>query len=562
MNLKVAAFSRLSLPWQKGDRKWPHVSVFKGQLTRGLVLSLAACVASVQIASAQPALTGSGNLGSVASSLGPPTFYGAAPGTTMSFAPGRHSDWAGTFTRSGPGTSSPNIGTSTYIFTGLATGCLPPGTYVTFSDVDQSGETFNIKAYASNGSQITLPWLDGPVVKWGNPSSYPLPDYTYSGGVYTFDGGIVQNITANVAYCLRTNVQIYKIIVVKATNNYGMGFAAPAQDIEHPPVCCAGRNFVGNGSFDAGFTAFTSQFAWNPGPFPPTPFMPGQITIGNGAIASQINSTWSVWDQATQNPYFGHFLIANLSGRPNQMVWSQTFDLPNKAVCSLCARVKALGNSPVSVTLQVNGVNLPPIVVTPNGLPGVWQDLSASIGPVGGAVTIKIFATGHGGLAIDNIAVIETTTPSPAAYASIGVSTSVPSGGTFTVTATAPALPPAYGYYWSVTDVTTNHQAANPPAWWLATSTGQTLNFPGFHSNSNTLSGSSAGVFNVGDHYIISYGVWSKCTLWRASRWDITFTQDLKSRNSKPVIRQLPDSEGIEIPIVRAVQGSGKGTDK
>lgn len=526
-------------------------------MARGGVLALVTCLASVNVAGAQTPLTSSGNLSSVPSTIGTPTFFGASAGTTGSFLTGRHADWAGTFTRTGPGIASGNIGTSTFNFSSLVTGGLPPGTYVVFGDVDTGSadhETFTLNAYRSDGSQVTSPWLDVPVSKWGTPTSYPLPSYAFSAGQYFFDGNAVQ-IAATVGFCLRTNTQIAKIVVIKPSAFCGMGFAAPPQVDEAPPVCCKGRNYIRNETFDAGFTGFASQSAWNPGPFPTVALSPGQFTIGNGSLANQINSTWLVWDQATQNPYLGKFLIANLGGRPTETIWAQTIQQDANKVYSLCARVKALGNFPANVTLQVNGINLPTTVVSPVSGPGVWQDLSATIGPIIGTVTIKILATGRGGLAIDNIAVIETTTPSPSGYDSIGVSASAPVGGHFNVTATYPALPTNFGYYWSVMDITNNTQVSNPPSWWLETlgSTG-TMNFPGYQS-SNSLSGSLPGVFNVGHHYVISYGIWSKCTLWTASRWDISFNQELKSRNNEPIIKRLANSGDLIPPPVRTVQG-------
>ncbi len=145
--------------------------------------------------------------------------------------------WIGSYDVGGPqpaGTGN-NTGTSEYDFTLMANGELPVGTYFRFGDLDQgsgTAEIFTLTAYDSTG-QITTPWLDEPAWVSGTGTGTggavtlnDMPSWSYSAGVYTFDGSTVSG-NPNISFMLTNNTAITQLVVTRLSGYANFSLLAP-----------------------------------------------------------------------------------------------------------------------------------------------------------------------------------------------------------------------------------------------------------------------------------------------------------------------------------------------
>lgn len=144
-------------------------------------------------------------------------------------------NWVGTFDVIGPvpaGTTN-NTGSSWYDFTSMPTGELPVGTYFRLGDVDQgSGTLENFTLTANNSSGlITTPWLNEPIGASGSGVGGPItltdmPGWSYTGGVYNFDGSTVGG-NPNISLILTNNVGITHLSVTRSSGYANFSLLAP-----------------------------------------------------------------------------------------------------------------------------------------------------------------------------------------------------------------------------------------------------------------------------------------------------------------------------------------------
>ena len=140
--------------------------------------------------------------------------------------------YGGFFKGTGP---YPNThGTNTFDFTKLTAGFLPAGSILYLGDLDDGGglESFTFKAFGSSG-QITTPWINSPFyVSSPNPADLvqgSMPEYTWSGGAYTFDGDHVAGNPSLGVY-LTTAQDVYGLQVVGPLNSASYAFADPTPE--------------------------------------------------------------------------------------------------------------------------------------------------------------------------------------------------------------------------------------------------------------------------------------------------------------------------------------------
>ncbi|WP_428940658.1 PEP-CTERM sorting domain-containing protein [Fontivita pretiosa] len=216
-------------------------------MNRIVSVSVLGVVMSVAIASQSYAapLTGSGVLpfpGAtgdpprdvyLASGTGPGPFTGTWPGAGPNSPP--QPQWLGTFSATGPMPHTPpaganTTGTTLYDFTVITfpNGQLPVGTYFQFGDLDNGsggGELYRLRAFDSSG-QILTPWLDEPFAASAGATAGDMPSYTYSAGVYGFDGTTVPGNPA-ITFYLKNNTAIERLEVLRTSTFTSFILAAP-----------------------------------------------------------------------------------------------------------------------------------------------------------------------------------------------------------------------------------------------------------------------------------------------------------------------------------------------
>ncbi|MFN7925061.1 MAG: PEP-CTERM sorting domain-containing protein [Bryobacteraceae bacterium] len=146
---------------------------------------------------ASTVLTGGSGTFTFPAATGP---VGASPGISPTLVngsgnftgtwPASTGGWAGTFTATGPLSSTGSGTVNSYTFTTLAAGYLPSDTYLRLSDLD-SGEQWTLSAYDAGGSLITSHWMTDAVFVSGNSAEFVqqyMPNWAFSGGVYTLTG--------------------------------------------------------------------------------------------------------------------------------------------------------------------------------------------------------------------------------------------------------------------------------------------------------------------------------------------------------------------------------------
>ncbi|HWP40725.1 MAG TPA: hypothetical protein VNL70_07355 [Tepidisphaeraceae bacterium] len=169
----------------------------------------------------------------LATGTGPGPFTGTWPGAGPNTPP--QTPWWGTFDASGPmphtPPSGPNTtGTTWYNFTvpTFPNGVLPVGTYFVFGDLDNgssSAEQYQLRAFGPSG-QLLTPWLDEPFAASANATAADMPSYSFSGGVYTFDGSTVPGNPV-VAVYLQNNSVITRMEVTRSSTFTSFILAAP-----------------------------------------------------------------------------------------------------------------------------------------------------------------------------------------------------------------------------------------------------------------------------------------------------------------------------------------------
>ncbi len=162
------------------------------------------------------------------SPLGP--FTGTWPGVGPDLA---NPAWWGTFSAMGPMPHG-NVatGTALYDFTptgGYAPGALPVGTYFYFGDLDNGAaqnESFHLLAFNTAGNLITTPWLETPFAASAGSTAVQMPAYSFSPGVYDFNGNSVPG-NPSVAVYLKSNTLIGKLEVTRTSTFASFILQAP-----------------------------------------------------------------------------------------------------------------------------------------------------------------------------------------------------------------------------------------------------------------------------------------------------------------------------------------------
>jgi len=188
-------------------------------------------------------LTGSGTLPFPGATGNPPRdtyapigpaagpFTGTWPGVGPKVA---GTAWWGTFPVTGPmphGATGP-VGTANYNFTpsgGYAPGVLQIGTYFYFGDLDNGAgqnESFRLRAFDTSSNLIMTPWLDTPFAASPGATAIAMPAYSFSPGVYDFNGNSVPG-NPTVAVYLKNNTLIGKLEVTRTSTFASFILQAP-----------------------------------------------------------------------------------------------------------------------------------------------------------------------------------------------------------------------------------------------------------------------------------------------------------------------------------------------
>jgi hypothetical protein len=192
-------------------------------------------------------LTGSGTLPFPGATGDPPRdnyqAAGAAAGPFTGTWPGAGPNspaapaWWGSFSATGamphtPPVGAPVIGTARYNFTltgGYAPGSLPIGTYFQFGDLDNgsaSNEKFRLRAFDVAGNPILSSWLDTPFAATATAFPSDMPSYSFSAGVYIFDGSTVPG-NPTISVFLKNNVLIGSMDVDRNNTTSAFILGAP-----------------------------------------------------------------------------------------------------------------------------------------------------------------------------------------------------------------------------------------------------------------------------------------------------------------------------------------------
>lgn len=208
-------------------------------------LSSFALAASLILLSTVPALavplTGSGTLLFPGATGDPPRQIYAAAGPasgpfTGTWSVPANPAWIGTFPAAGvmPHTppAGPSLtGTAMYDFSisgGYAPGALPVGTYFQFGDLDfgsGSPENFQLRAFVGT-SLVTTPWLDIPFAASATAVASDMPNYSFIGGAYRFDGSAVPGNPA-ISVFLKNNMAITGLEVMRSATTTAFVLGAP-----------------------------------------------------------------------------------------------------------------------------------------------------------------------------------------------------------------------------------------------------------------------------------------------------------------------------------------------
>ena len=208
-------------------------------------LSAFALAAFLTLSSTVPALaiplTGSGTL-PFPGATGDPTRQNYAPAGpasgpfTGTWSVPANPAWIGTFPATGvmphtPPAGPPLIGTAMYDFSaagGYAPGALPVGTYFQFGDLDfgsASPENFQLRAFVGT-SLVTTPWLDEPFAATATAVASDMPNYSFIGGAYRFDGSAVPG-NPTISVFLKNNVAITGLEVMRSATTTAFILGAP-----------------------------------------------------------------------------------------------------------------------------------------------------------------------------------------------------------------------------------------------------------------------------------------------------------------------------------------------
>jgi peroxiredoxin len=342
-------------------------------------------------------------------------------------------------------------------------------------------------------------------------------------GVFTLAGAPASTMSVGTAPAGR---------VAGTNNDYQIACSTPVAS----KWCCPGTNLLANGDFEAGNTAFSSQYAFG------AAALPGKYNVITGAQALAVSPQWAVADHSTCNANSGKFMVVN--GRTTQTmgtirsIWKQTVNVVAGKEYRFCANVKNMPQctfdvKPVlSVQLNNPNISIGPLTVNLPNLTCKWQLISTSFtaattGPLTIDILLNEAGLGDGNdLALDDISLQEKPQVSPnLLLVNIATTNTVP--GQYNVTASYPTLPPGYGYYWDVCELDANDNCkaptlvSNPSAWWTYPAANK---FNGYNGTTNlapgtTTTSNNPGVFLTSKRYRITFGVWSDCEGWRQTSW-------------------------------------------
>ena len=186
-------------------------------------------------------LTGSGTL-SFPGATGDPTrqiYAAAGPASgpfTGTWSVPANPAWIGTFPATGamphtPPAGPPVTGTALYDFSasgGYAPGALPVGTYFQVGDCGSgwgSPEPFQLRAFVGT-SLVTTTWLDEPFAATATAVASDMPNYSFIGGAYRFDGSAVPGNPA-ISVFLKNNMAITSLEVMRSATTTAFVLGAP-----------------------------------------------------------------------------------------------------------------------------------------------------------------------------------------------------------------------------------------------------------------------------------------------------------------------------------------------
>ena len=395
-------------------------------------------------------------------------------------------------------------------------------------------------AIYQNGNVLTL--LTSPTLTSGthycfaiNPTSIP--------GINTALGGF--DFAATGTFTLGTS-QLGSMSVGAAPD--GM---TPGNNNDYQIACkwcCPGKSLLKNGDFEAGNSAFTSQYAFNAATTA-NATVPGQYNIVDSAHALAISPNWVVNDHFACIGGTGtsKFMVVNgltcQSG--SKVIWRETVAVAAWQEYRFCANAKHLPQNTFDITpkleVKFTGVsffgtpNIPPTLVSTGSAACSWQLFSGTVIPTtAGTMTIEIWLdeTGLGDgndLALDDISLQAKPAINPN-YVLFGVTPKNITAGQYSVDAMPLNLPSGYGYFWEVTEVNNTNTpipgttVTNPSAWWVPFP----CDFKGYVGTSALGLLSNPGVFATNKRYRITFGAWSDCVSWGQSSWYLQYSTALR----------------------------------
>lgn len=304
--------------------------------------------------------------------------------------------------------------------------------------------------------------------------------------------------------------------------------AGQNNDCSFVQACCPGTNLISNGDFEAGNTAFLSDFTYQP-TIGANSVWVGEYSVLTDAEALSVASTWN-----PQCPSTGRHLVVNAAtGQASgyKRAWEQTISV-TPGTYKFCGDFKSLlacafNVSGPRINLTVSGgvhTSTTRYTITPTSGCN-WDRIERMIAVTGPAdvpttltltITISELLTGDGNdLAMDNFSLVKLDSL-PASQVDFSLNINNVLGWNYNVTAT-PAAPLAGGCtnYWEVAEVDPNAGYAvisgtavvNPTVW--ASLFSNTFNG---YVGTTGLSGTAPGVFDSRKTYRFVYGRSCSCS--------------------------------------------------
>jgi hypothetical protein len=314
--------------------------------------------------------------------------------------------------------------------------------------------------------------------------------------------------------------------------------------------CCPGDNIVKNGDFESGTPDFSSDYELNAATSSGAT-LPGQYNIVTAAGATTISPYWVATDHDACNGGAGSkFMVVN--GRTCQqtgskVIWRETVKVHDGREYRFCANFKNFKQCTFDILPKIDvkfsqpsTSNMTPAIVNTSSAACDWQLVQGIVTVPQGTntLTIEILLdeTGLGDgndLALDDISLQLKSIIDPK-YLDLVITTTLISGGQYTVNANAINLPAGYYFWWQVCEVDKNDNPVacspeNPDAWWMLP-----CEFNGYPNSMPKMS-DPPGKFDIRKRYRIAFGAWSDCVAWGSSSWILQYVPRL---NKVEVIRK------------------------